>query len=45
MESLKDDEDNILIGECQAEEDIEEEDVHSSESDIHDLQERQLIEF
>ena len=33
------------VGEGQAEEDLGEEDIHSSEMEIHDLQERQIIEF
>ena len=40
-----DDEESILAGEGQTDEDLEEEDIHSSKIDIHDLQERQLIEF
>ena len=45
MESLKDSEEGILAGEGEAKEDLDEEDKHSSNMDIHDLQERQLIEF
>ena len=36
MGSLKDNKENILAGEGQADEDLEE-DIHSSEMDIHDL--------
>ena len=50
MNSLKednpeDDEEIILAGEGQGDEDLEEKDKHSSIMYIHDLQEKQLIEF
>ena len=41
MGSLKDDEKSILAGEGQTDEDLEEEDIHSSEMDIHDLSTRE----